>query len=102
MIFILVPSIFGKFIQCKLIAQIARPKMLLRDYGIVFRYAHAQKMTTPSRRTRGRAMASPTSVEVNLVFLFYIYPYVKSMMVLVVKRHIACPNGTNLCVTYGL
>ena len=36
----------------------------------IFRYARAQKMTTPSRRARGRAMASPTSVEVNLVFLF--------------------------------
>ena len=53
-------------------------------------------MTTPSRRT----MVSPTSVEVNLVFLFYIICYVKSTMVLVVKRHSAWPNGTDLCVTY--
>ena len=56
-------------------------------------HAHAQqKMTTPSRRTRGRAMAFIlTSVEVSLELLLNSY-YVKSTMVLLVKRHIACPN----------
>ena len=51
-------------------------------------------MTTPSRREQG------TSVEVSLELQYYTY-YAKSTKVLLVKRHIACSNTTELCENYG-
>ena len=65
-------------------------------------YAHAQqKMTTPSRRARGRAMAFHSDFRGGKSRIVSNTYYVKSTKVLLAKRHIACPNRTDLCENYG-
>ena len=69
-------------------------------------YGHAQQkndhtfITTPSRRIRSRAMVSLIrGGKSRIVTNTY---YVKSTKVLLVKRHIACPNRTDLRELYRL
>ena len=50
----------------------------------------------------GRAMASDFDFRGGKSRIVTILIYVKSTKALLVKRHIACPNRTDLCENYGL
>ena len=52
--------------------------------------------------TCGRAMASDFDFRGGKSRIVTILIYVKSTKALLVERHIACPNRTDLCENYGL